>query len=1026
METIGNKQIKYIYQLADIHIRIDDDRFDEYVDIFKKVGVSMTDENVLTIICGDILHMSKIMHNTPMKLLQILFNTLLEKGDVIMILGNHDISEYGACEMLINAIEISNSNNTNKVHLLSHANIYKYGNLRISTANVRDNNIIRSKYLDNDHVELVNDEYRNNYKKIAVYHGEIHNHIKVSDFKGYDMVMLGDIHKHTIINGHICYSSSLIQQDFGESLYNHGMIKWTIKNNSHEFIKIKNDYGFYTINVKNGVYEQLPTLPKYIKIKIKYMDTDIDSIREIENNIIKKNKDAKIILKNMDDVRNKLDIGKSKVNIENIYKIESQEQIIRELYTNKSTDDVKKLIEYNTKCNNKITYEHTSGKKHIELKEIVFENMFCYADTKNKLVFSNMSGIILVNGNNQTGKSALMDAIIYGIYGKCRRPELNIMRDYYECTVLLRIDGIMYKIYRNWGVYSKSRFKSGNKSSSCEFYKMDECELYEQFNIGLDLTKTNNMIYNLVGSYEDFLQDTVISEYDTNFINSKNGARKTYLCNLFNLNIFNDLKDISTSDLIKISAKYNTMYNKLQKTDYNELIRTKLQIQADIYKYKDDINMLHNDLEKVENEYIELISKMKSIDHINNQSETNINNQYEMNDYVKLSAGISMQIKSKNKQLTQLRSEHHNYDEDTINKIKSDYENLKNNTHVIINDLRDTINELNNEIAINEYKMSDYMSELNTLSTMRFKHACNKCNTNKDIVDEMRANIESTNRPLESATNYTILDKKYKQQELDDITKKIYDRYDAYIKQMLLEKEINILQTEQNKIERKISDVKIIVKSNQTLIQLEQLKRNRISIKDNINNHTEQLFAHNNDLGNVQNKINKYEETHEKYDKISKEMHVIEQYNEIMSSGTLTSFIFGYILGVVQAKVNEILTIFSNIYIQLSNDKKDICIKYVHMDKTHDIAGACASEKAMINLAFKIAFSQMSHRRYNFFIIDEAFEKYDTHAIGNINKFFDYIKEQYDFIFIITHDIDVKKHLNHEITITKDKHSYIT
>jgi DNA repair exonuclease SbcCD nuclease subunit len=57
--------------------------------------------------------------------------------------------------------------------------------------------------------------------------------LSVEDFKGYDYVLLGDIHRHQYLNEEktIAYASSLISQNFSENDIYHGYILWDIINN---------------------------------------------------------------------------------------------------------------------------------------------------------------------------------------------------------------------------------------------------------------------------------------------------------------------------------------------------------------------------------------------------------------------------------------------------------------------------------------------------------------------------------------------------------------------------------------------------------------------------------------------------------------------------------------------------------------------------------------------------------------------------------------------------------------------------
>ena len=88
-------------------------------------------------------------------------------------------------------------------------------------------------------------------------------------FDGFDMALLGDIHKDkTIGGGHIAHNGSMIQQNHGESLDKaNGYLLWDVPTRTFEEFNIPNDYGFYTLDVDNGVVPDVTDMPKKLSIE---------------------------------------------------------------------------------------------------------------------------------------------------------------------------------------------------------------------------------------------------------------------------------------------------------------------------------------------------------------------------------------------------------------------------------------------------------------------------------------------------------------------------------------------------------------------------------------------------------------------------------------------------------------------------------------------------------------------------------------------------------------------------------------
>ena len=76
----------------------------------------------------------------------------------------------------------------------------------------------------------------------------------ISIFDGCDFVCCGDIHLYQVMNYHgtpIVQPSSMVQQDFGESVDNHGYVVWNVETKEHKHINLESDYGFYTFRINS-------------------------------------------------------------------------------------------------------------------------------------------------------------------------------------------------------------------------------------------------------------------------------------------------------------------------------------------------------------------------------------------------------------------------------------------------------------------------------------------------------------------------------------------------------------------------------------------------------------------------------------------------------------------------------------------------------------------------------------------------------------------------------------------------------
>ena len=61
----------------------------------------------------------------------------------------------------------------------------------------------------------------------------------------------GDIHKHQFMTPNIAYAGSLIQQNIGEDIKGHGLIKWSLATHSGVHEQIANDWSYVSIHIKS-------------------------------------------------------------------------------------------------------------------------------------------------------------------------------------------------------------------------------------------------------------------------------------------------------------------------------------------------------------------------------------------------------------------------------------------------------------------------------------------------------------------------------------------------------------------------------------------------------------------------------------------------------------------------------------------------------------------------------------------------------------------------------------------------------
>ncbi len=255
--------VKKVVHLADIHIRTFR-LHDEYKDVFKKLISDLTEllveykrDEIRIVIAGDLVHQKIIISNEQLMLGTWFLKKLEEIAPVILIAGNHDLLENNKDRMdsispMVQFLPDQNINffKESKCYLDDNIVWCVYSifeeNAKPDIASARLQFGDDKVYIGLYHAALVNAKTDIGY---SIDHGD-----GLEIFEDCDMVMLGDIHKFQDFihkNIPIVYPSSLIQQNFGESISKHGFVLWDIENVSYEHYEVENNYPYYQFQIKS-------------------------------------------------------------------------------------------------------------------------------------------------------------------------------------------------------------------------------------------------------------------------------------------------------------------------------------------------------------------------------------------------------------------------------------------------------------------------------------------------------------------------------------------------------------------------------------------------------------------------------------------------------------------------------------------------------------------------------------------------------------------------------------------------------
>ena len=597
-----NIVVTNIVHIGDIHIR-QQDRKEEYTTVFDRLyedikKKKLNRKNSVVVICGDIMHDKENLHPSSLEMCINFFTNLAAIAPVVVISGNHDKCDNNSDIDVIKTILNIKFNTLNKIFHIDQNGLYLYNNIVFGLTRVFEMNVTPC---------ILSKKYKDKIK-VGLYHGRVisplneremffvkDSSIDYKEFNQYDLTLLGDIHQHSYLdkNKTIAYSGSLIQQNKSEST-DKGYLLWNIKDTSSitsEFRSVHNDYMTLKITIgSNGKWKkpELNSIPKFAKFDIissSENQSDIDSVYKwYEDNgtkIIERGERFEVQknkLNRMIDIGNIGNIGDNK-DMDNKLSILTNKEKICETILKGIKDEFK-----NDSIKNKIKglVKETELKdisvKNIKLITLKFSNFMKYGEG-NKINFENLKNINGLFSANSSGKSTLIDAVLFSIYGESTRGNtidlINTDAKFLTTEIELDVNGIRYKIERK--ATRKEKKDYSRKVSS-------ELLIYENGkNISSDIKKNNKVIQEKISSYEDFVHNAIIAQNTkVNFLNFTPKEKNEYLYKIFNIQILKDI-DKTCSTYVR-NLKVDLTRKKKKLLDYESYGKDEKEIIKNIEK----------------------------------------------------------------------------------------------------------------------------------------------------------------------------------------------------------------------------------------------------------------------------------------------------------------------------------------------------------------------------------------------------------------------------------------------------------
>lgn len=307
---------------------------------------------------------------------------------------------------------------------------------------------------------------------------------------------------------------------------------------------------------------------------------------------------------------------------------------------------------------------------------------------------------------------------------------------------------------------------------------------------------------------------------------------------------------------------------------------------------------------------------------------------------------------------------------DNVNRLEKIIQNNEND-RIILDDLAnmyETLNTIHEEITNIDNNM------------ITIQNIINDYNTNNEVIDCICDELNSINVKIEDVKRNINYDESINDSLFDSLIMLPYSEY--------------IDEAKMNKVDIESIDMKIEKNNN----KLRELRDNYVKINYDYCK-----------LKEIRKELKESEKMKSVYDTIKKLLN---------TSGIVDGILSRSIIPYLEASLNGILSEIGHYSVSIEYYGSSVRVEKIVDNKKLSIVLNSGYESYLFDLVFRLALAQINNNiRTNFIVIDEGFGKCDDENKFVIKKVLEYMKAQFKWLLIVSHDKFIKSFYDMDIRI---------
>tara|TARA_Y100001973_G_scaffold106806_1_gene188058 strand:+ start:5205 stop:8357 length:3153 start_codon:yes stop_codon:yes gene_type:complete len=1036
--------------VADTHIR-NLKYHEEYRECFKQLYKKLRDLKVDYIIhCGDIAHTKTQISPEFVEMCSDFFKNLADIAPTYIILGNHDGNLRNSTRQ--DAL-------TPIAKALGHSSLYLLK--ESGEVNLDDNFTINVlSVFDRDNWCTPSNPDRVN---IALYHGAVsgvttdtgwkmeNGEDDVNIFDSFDYGFLGDIHKTNQSldkKGKIRYPGSTVQQNHGET-NDKGFLLWDILDKDSytcEHHALLNPKPFITVKLTpKGRLPNKLSVPQGARLRLLSENSlSLDVVRKAVDVARSRLKpEAVTYLSRADDSSATVGEMTNSLIKEDLRDLAVQEELLAEyLKDYQVTDEIlQSVCDLNRKYNTMVEEEEEVRRNvNWRLEKLEWDNLFNYGEN-NSIDFKDVNGIVGILGKNFSGKSSIIDSILYTLFNttsKNNRKNLNIInqnkdncRGYLEISVGTKT----YKIERISEKYKKTLKGKTTQEAKTDvnFTVLDKATGEEYELNGLSRNDTDKNIRKVFGTIDDFLLTSMSSQLGSlSYLAEGSTKRKEILAKFLDLEIFEKKFKKAKDDASDLRSGIKRLEGRDLEAEIKEA-RTEFARCDTLISVKErECEEMKGLIDVTSKEHLELDSKIKSIpteiidiDNVNKQIG---DGEKLLGDIQNANKGIVTNLKESKVLFTKLVDFLQDFD---VASLEEKQQLISNKTEEL-DKIQNEINKYEDQLERQKLKISllgevPCGSEYSHCKFIRDAYAAkDKLNNTLIEVEKLSASRKIKQKTVDSMQPQKIVDYISKYEKV--VEKRSATQNEISSMELKLEKNKTKMLKINNKMEELRFKKQEYENNKEAIENLGALIKKRKSLARDIASNQKkydvcqreimELYKQN---GSMEQKLTNIESERSEFIQMQQDYAASDLFMRCMHSNGISYDIIKKRLPLLNEEISKILTNIVDFEILFDNEdnKLDILIKHPRFSP-RPIEMGSGAEKTIAAMAIRLALLNMSTLpKSDFFILDEPGTALDEENMDGFIRILDMISLQFKTVLLISHLDSLKDSVDTQITIEK-------